>query len=976
MADLQSIIVNLLSQSLNPQYAKSVEAQLSQLQSSTPNYPILLLELLSSPGVANDVKLAAAISFKNLVKNKWIDIDGRHLLSDVALIRSNIIDCMIQLPPLLKSQVGEAISIIAESDFPEFWPNLIPELVSKLSLTDFDKNLGILIVAHEVYKRWRALPRSDELFLEILKVLGEFQDVFMKLFVAVDKQIDINSNNAEALKVLFENLQLLIEIYYDLNCQDIPEFFEENMEQGFGIVLKYLNYNNALLEPVADLDEDEDDSEITILIKCKCSIQELLYLYSSKYCDVFGPLIGKFVETTWDLLSSIKPLSKNDLLVCNSMEFLSSVARINEFSSIFNNENGHLNLLLTKILLPNLMLHQSDIELFEDDPIEFVRRDLDGSDIDTRRRACTDFLKVLKRKNLVELTQISVSHITNFLNLYKQNSGNNWKYKDLAIYFYLAIAVEGQVTSFGCAETNTCVDIIEFFKENIANDLSSIDGKINPIILVDAIKYIYVFRNQLGKDNIKSILPYLATFLTNDNYVVYTYAAVTLERVLSMRESRSSNKFIFEKQDLVGASEPLITNLFKLILKDSSKPEKLAENEFLMKSIYKICSIAQDTLGDFSNIILKELVQILNLIKSNPSNPRFTHYTFEAIGINIKNQLADNNNINKVVELIVPSILNYLADDVTEFTQYSFQILSFIVESTPANVPLSPQVSQLSQPLLTPSVWELRGNIPATTRFLVSLINKNPSIYSDIQPILGLFQKLINSKKLFSHGFEILEALFTKLSSEVLTPYMKSILGLILGRLQNKDMVFMKRFIVFIGQIVLFKSNDPDFIVLWFEMLQQDGVLKGVFNNIILANIDKLNNLLERKIALIGLLTFVLKSNLLLQRYPDLVKNGLDTLLECIVKQIKGDGSQRITASTIDLDTVEEISTFGSAYSKLITISKTPIEDPLPFVKLENSNTANFAEFINSELLQPNVDLLKQIGLTFSNNALQYQITL
>ncbi len=61
------------------------------------------------------------------------------------------------------------------------------------------------------------------------------------------------------------------------------------------------------------------------------------------------------------------------------MEFLSSVAKINEYSSIFNNENGHLNLLLEKIILPNLMLHSSDIEMFEDDPIEFVRRDLEGS---------------------------------------------------------------------------------------------------------------------------------------------------------------------------------------------------------------------------------------------------------------------------------------------------------------------------------------------------------------------------------------------------------------------------------------------------------------------------------------------------------------------------------------------------------------------------------------------------------------------
>ncbi|XBW35603.1 hypothetical protein QEN19_001177 [Hanseniaspora menglaensis] len=976
MSDLERILVNLLSQSLNPQFAKTVEGQLDQLQATTPNYPIVLLSLLSSPSAANDIKLAAAITFKNLVKKKWIDIDGRHLLADVDLIRSNIIDCMVQLPPILKSQVGEAISIIAESDFPEFWPNLIPELVNKLSVVEFDKNLGVLTVAHEVFKRWRVLPRSDELFLEILKVLSEFQDVFMKLFIAVDEQIDLNRNNSDILKVLFENMHLLIEIYYDLNCQDIPEFFEEHMEQGFGIILKYLNYQNEILEPLVDLDEDEDDSEITILIKCRCSIQELLYLYSSKYCDVFGSLIGKFVETTWDLLSTMKPLSKNDLLVCNSMEFLSSVARINDFASIFNNENGHLNLLLEKIILPNLMLHQSDLELFEDDPIEFVRRDLEGSDIDTRRRACTDFLKVLKRKNLVEVTQISISHVNNFLNLYKQNPAQNWKYKDLAIYFYLAIAVEGQVTAFGCVETNSYVDVIEFFKENIAGDLSKFDSKVNPIILVDAIKYIYVFRNQVGKDNIKTILPFLATFLTNDNYVVYTYAAVTLERILSMRESRTSTKFIFEKQDLAGAAEPLITNLFKLILKDSSKPEKLAENEFLMKSIYKICSIAQDSLGDFSNVVMKELIQILNLIKSNPSNPRFTHYTFEAIGINVKNQIVDSNNIGKIIELITPMILNFLADDITEFIPYSFQLLSFVVENIPSSIPLSSEISQLSMPLLTPSVWELRGNIPATTRFLVSLINKQPDIYSDIQPILGLFQKLISSKKLFYHGFEILEALLTKKRSVEMEPFLKSILGLVLGRLQNKDLIFIKRFIVFIANIVLSKTDDINFIVKWFETLQQEGVLVGVFNNIVLANVDKMNNLFEKKIALVGLLTFILKSNLLLNKYPELVKNGLDVLLDCIVKQTKGNGSQAAAQSTVDLDTIEEISTFGSSYSKLITISKNSIEDPLPFVSLESNNTNNFSQFINSELLQPNIALLKQIGSTFSNNEMQYQIVL
>ncbi len=118
-----------------------------------------------------------------------------------------------------------------------------------------------------------------------------------------------------------------------------------------------------------------------------------------------------------------------------------------------------------------------------------------------------------------------------------------------------------------------------------------------------------------------------------------------------------------------------------------------------MKSIYKICSIAQDTLGDFSLEIIKQSLAILDLIKANPSNPRFTHYTFESVAVNIKTQVLINKaNIDKVIEVVMPSILNYLADDVTEFLQYSFQLLAYLTESfTKENDIVKNQISQLSQ---------------------------------------------------------------------------------------------------------------------------------------------------------------------------------------------------------------------------------------------------------------------------------------
>ena len=48
-----------------------------------------------------------------------------------------------------------------------------------------------------------------------------------------------------------------------------------------------------------------------------------------------------------------------------------------------------------KVILPNMDFRPSDEELFEDNPEEYIRRDIEGSDVDTRRRAACDLVKAL-----------------------------------------------------------------------------------------------------------------------------------------------------------------------------------------------------------------------------------------------------------------------------------------------------------------------------------------------------------------------------------------------------------------------------------------------------------------------------------------------------------------------------------------------------------------------------------------------------
>ncbi len=59
--------------------------------------------------------------------NSSQDEDGNHKLppEEVATIKSELIGLMIASPPKIQSQLGDAISVIAESDFWRQWDTLV-----------------------------------------------------------------------------------------------------------------------------------------------------------------------------------------------------------------------------------------------------------------------------------------------------------------------------------------------------------------------------------------------------------------------------------------------------------------------------------------------------------------------------------------------------------------------------------------------------------------------------------------------------------------------------------------------------------------------------------------------------------------------------------------------------------------------------------------------------------------------------------
>jgi exportin-2 (importin alpha re-exporter) len=56
-----------------------------------------------------------------------------------------------------------------------------------------------------------------------------------------------------------------------------------------------------------------------------------------------------------------------------------------------------------------------EVEMFEEDPAEFVRRDLEGSDNDTRRQAAIEITRALIEQFQKEVTAIITRYVQNYL---------------------------------------------------------------------------------------------------------------------------------------------------------------------------------------------------------------------------------------------------------------------------------------------------------------------------------------------------------------------------------------------------------------------------------------------------------------------------------------------------------------------------------------------------------------------------------
>lgn len=856
MEQLLSTVPDLLTKTLSPDknIRKTAEDAILNLETTSPLYASVTLSLSQTPNLNHDIKTQAAIAFKNFIKRHW-RFDPNDETRDQTIdridqqqreaIKRQITMMMLKSSSHIQRQLSEAISIIASCDFPEKWPWLIVELKDSLEdkqNSNFDTLSGVLQTAHSVFRRYRHELPSVKLWTEIKHVIDHFGQPFTNKFQQLIEVAKVSPPNSDQLIKIAESLLLCTKIYRSLITQDLPEYFEDTLNNWLTMLL-WLLQSNMEFKDTQSIKEDT-----------KSEICEIASLFVQRYSDAdnAGDFIRLFAQQIWNLLINTNQDTKYDSLVSAAIRYLVSVASRPESRSLFESKEA-LDSLCKGVIIPNLIFRELDEELFEDDPEEYVRKDIEGSDVDTRRRAGCDLVQALSRFIESKLMDAFGPLLSDMLKSYESNKKANWKHKDLAIFLYSAMSIKGSTRQHGTVAISEFVNVEKFLDENISCELKSESQDIGCNVLkADALRYITNFRNHISLDLLVLHLPDVVRLVTSANVVVRTYAAITLERLLTMRDPKQPNTTAFKPDQF----EPYLGELVKTLFDALDMPGS-SENDHVMKAIMRLFSFSRShSLVQFLPTVVPKMTEKLGIVAKNPSRPFFNHYLFETLALLIRAACEQQNqSIREQFEDVLFNIFGVIvAQDVQEFIPYVLQLLNLILQAHKTEM-VSEKFKNFLQQILSPNLWERTANVKPLVDLLHTYIQKMPQeiVNQDkLLPILGIFQKLIASKATDHEGLELLQTMMIHIPTNQFDERIKDIFALLFQRLTGSKTVKLVK-----GVLVCFSLyahlRSPKQLASSVNQLQA-GIFGMVLEKLFIADAKKITNHLERRICICGMI--------------------------------------------------------------------------------------------------------------------------
>ncbi|KAF6031490.1 IPO7 [Bugula neritina] len=378
-------VIEILTATLDPALQEAAGKKLDEMHKIIGFSPVLL-QIVGSDQLPMPVRQAGSIYLKNLIISSW-EVRERENLNDPipfcihemdkAVLRQNVVNAVIASPLPIRTQLSLVISGMIKHDFPDRWPEIVEHIIHHLQSDNTSTWLGALVCLHQLIKYYEYKTNSER------GALNAAMTHILPLILTRCKQL-ASADNSEAsvtlqkqiLKCFYSLIQFCLSL--DLITRDS---FAQWMEVTKEILAKPLPAELAQVDP--------DDLPETIWWKAKKWCLHIMVRTFERYGSPgsVGKSYNKFAEwylrtfpaTTLALIMKLLDTYRQQQFVAprvlqQSLNYLNhSVDHASSWKVI----KPHIQTVIVDVIFPLLCHSDDDQEMWESDPIEYIRTKYD-----------------------------------------------------------------------------------------------------------------------------------------------------------------------------------------------------------------------------------------------------------------------------------------------------------------------------------------------------------------------------------------------------------------------------------------------------------------------------------------------------------------------------------------------------------------------------------------------------------------------
>lgn len=387
MPDIYSQLEGILANTYAPDGALRNKAELDlKAYLALPNSFNGFLGICEQAHISPSIKLAAVLTIKNNARNYWRAVEPLYTMSDDE--KTSAKDVLMQLLMKetnnpLRALLAEVMKAVVEHEFPERWPTLVPTLVTNLQSSDRLTVYNSLIALRKLVKFFEYRDDREGLRKPLFDIMIAVFPTLQGLVSAImqQNQIEVAMVFHQVMKIFWSCTMYRLPAPETSQACDVNFWF-----QFMSFVLeKPLPAPGAAGEPAGQPADEEGrkswpwwrakkwaSRNMTHFIarygnpKAAASENEqfAIYFRNNTAPTLLGPVMNC-------LATQARGEFITEVVHRQCLGFMQSAM---EMSPTYKLIKGHMDFVLFQMILPTLALSESDVEVFNTDPVEFVRK--------------------------------------------------------------------------------------------------------------------------------------------------------------------------------------------------------------------------------------------------------------------------------------------------------------------------------------------------------------------------------------------------------------------------------------------------------------------------------------------------------------------------------------------------------------------------------------------------------------------------